>query len=227
VDLVDEVLARGELAAAEQAAGQDREEDLDLVEPGGVLGRVMDDEPGTRGQPGPGGFGGVRGTVVPSGELSPQGRRTGPSRRSGRSGSRRSLSVPRSPWPRSPGAPRVRSGADDPAAGGCPTRPVLRGESVCASAARWRCAAGDAGHGGVTEAAGGIQGDLSPLNVPLRGGAGVRQLLQHLPLGAVLHHRERTVHRHASPLTSMSAVISVMHGRAWTSHASSLGPRAR
>src|SRR5665811_1965513 len=39
-DLVGEVLAGGDLAAAQHAAGQDREEDLDNVEPTGVFGRV-------------------------------------------------------------------------------------------------------------------------------------------------------------------------------------------
>nr|WP_249416771.1 hypothetical protein [Streptomyces sp. TS71-3] len=47
-DLVDQILARGELAASQQAAGQDREEDLDLVEPRGVFGRVVDGKPRVR-----------------------------------------------------------------------------------------------------------------------------------------------------------------------------------
>src|SRR6476469_7075443 len=44
-DLLGQVVAGGEVAAAEQAAGQDREEDLDHVQPAGVAGGVGHGEP--------------------------------------------------------------------------------------------------------------------------------------------------------------------------------------
>src|ERR1051325_9394781 len=40
-----EVLDGGEGAAAEELAGEDRQPDLDLVEPGAVVGRVVEDDP--------------------------------------------------------------------------------------------------------------------------------------------------------------------------------------
>ena len=50
--LVDEVVAGAELAAAQQPAGEDGEEQLDLVEPAGVAGGVVDHEAGVVVQPG-------------------------------------------------------------------------------------------------------------------------------------------------------------------------------
>src|SRR5580693_3630655 len=44
LDPLLEVLLRGEVTAAEEFADQDREPDLDLVEPGGVLGREMESD---------------------------------------------------------------------------------------------------------------------------------------------------------------------------------------
>lgn len=41
----DEVGGGAERAAAEELAGQDTEPELDLIEPGGVPGRVMEDDP--------------------------------------------------------------------------------------------------------------------------------------------------------------------------------------
>src|SRR5437879_11360533 len=63
-DLVFEVLAGGEVAAAQDAAGQGAEPLLDHVEPTGVLGGVGDAEAGVGGQPGTGGPGSVGGAVV-------------------------------------------------------------------------------------------------------------------------------------------------------------------
>src|SRR5450755_1697472 len=63
-DLVDEVGAGGELAAAQQGAGQHGEPQFGHVHPGGVLGRVSDADPGVRGEPGAGRPGGVRRPVV-------------------------------------------------------------------------------------------------------------------------------------------------------------------
>ena len=63
-DLLDEVVAGGEVAAAEHAAGQDREEDLHHVQPVGVAGGVGHGEARVLSEPRAGLLGGVRGAVV-------------------------------------------------------------------------------------------------------------------------------------------------------------------
>jgi transposase len=59
-----EVVAGGEVAAAQEFPGEDAEPLLNHVQPGGVLRGIGDGEPGVRGDPCPAGLGGVAGAVV-------------------------------------------------------------------------------------------------------------------------------------------------------------------
>lgn len=66
--LLGEVFFADERAVAQQAAGEDGEEDLDLVEPGRVLGRELKPPPGVLGQPVLDLLGGASGQVVGDGD---------------------------------------------------------------------------------------------------------------------------------------------------------------